>query len=270
MGLLSKAVLREIREPDEMGKALRDRILRLSRKKTSPYTALSLLKAYSSFQIGICFFLEARGYCGYASVGLGIEKISLPREAIPEEKTGFFQVDFPELPFKSISPGAVFWAFFLDRAKFPGYLLLLGGDAGSFDPKPLEPIIREVREILIPPEEKPASPGTVPAGPGEPGVKTVLVKYHKGNPQFQGIILEVPGESGEEEKKNFLKDIAGRVSSFGIVLPLPSHRYLILCPQSLDRELAAHRLSKDTHALRVLTFETDTPDGAFGLIQPYL
>jgi hypothetical protein len=264
MGLLSKAVLRGIHEPDEMGKALRDRILRLSRKKTSPYTALSLLKAYGSFQIGICFFPRGEIYYNYASVGLGVEKITLPRKVIPEGE-GFFQVAFPESPFKSAGPGTAFWAFFLDKAK--SRLLLLGGDPGAFNPKSLEPIVRDVREILIPPES-----GAVPAVTGgkEPDIKAVLAKYHRSNPSFQGIILEPPGNSGEDEKNSFAGDIAERVSSFGIVVPLPSRRNLILCPQSLDRELAAHRLSKDTRAVCALTFEADTPSGAFDLIQPYL
>jgi hypothetical protein len=251
-GLLSRAS--KSREPDDMGRALRDRILRLSRHKTAPYTALNLLKAYSSFQTGICLSLKGDLYLSYASVGLGIEKITIPRNKLAGQ--GIFRITHPEsLSIGAMGPDTMLWAFPLDTE----HLLLLGGNA--FNPQSLEPIIRDVREILIPPEPAAGTPASpVPDGSRGDRIRAELIRYHANNPRFQGIILE----SADEQ------DLAAMIAPFGVLVSLPSRRSLILCPPSLDRELTAHRLSADLKVPCLGTFEADNPEKAFELIQAYL
>ena len=91
----------ETQELDERGKALIGRILRIPPGPAVPYTALSLLKAYGSFQAGICFALENGSYINYTSVGLGIDKITIPKERIysPERASSvYFQFSAKEKP----------------------------------------------------------------------------------------------------------------------------------------------------------------------------
>ncbi|MDR2186210.1 MAG: hypothetical protein LBO80_11195 [Treponema sp.] len=274
--MLQKALAKEA-VPDAMGQALRDRILRLGRTKSSPYTALSLLKAYASFQAGLCVSLKEGAYRDYASVGLGIAKSAIPQNVLGYGKKSFFKAgSAADLSLNSPKGDLAFWAFPLDRDDPCRTMLLLGGD-NSFDPASLEPIVRDVRAALSPPGENiAAEPETEPEAEAEPetkpepsaageGIKEELIKFHTRNPQFQGIILDPPADQAGD----FRAEIAGSIVSFGTALSLPARRCLVLLPQNIDQELTAHRLTKDFRAACVFGFEADTPGRALELIQPY-
>jgi hypothetical protein len=280
-GLLSKALVKaEYGSADEMGRALRDRLLRLSQNKSSPFTVLSLLKAYASFQAGLCLALKNGAYHDYASVGMGIAKTAIPQNRLNGEGSFFKAGSAEELSLPSLRADLLFWAFPLDDRVPPGRLLLLGGDPPPsvkredsppdpvlFDPESLAGLVHDIRAILVPPrEEEPPEPVILNAepddGPPESAseIKAALAEYHRKNPRFQGVILE-PLED--------IRRASAMTASFGAVIPLPSGRGLALFPSSLDRELAAHRLSKDLPAASVFSFEADDPAGAFELIRPY-
>ncbi|MDR2020452.1 MAG: hypothetical protein LBQ14_06785 [Treponema sp.] len=145
--MLQKALAKEA-APDVMGQALKDRILRLARTKSSPYTALSILKAYASFQAGLCVSLKEGVYHDYASVGLGITKSAIPQKALEHGEKGLFKAgSAADLSLNSPKGDLIFWAFPLDKREPCGAMLLLGGD-GSFDPAVLEPIVYDVREVF--------------------------------------------------------------------------------------------------------------------------
>jgi hypothetical protein len=264
-GLLQKALAKET-APDAMGQALRDRILRLARTKSSPYTALSLLKAYAAFQAGLCVSLKEGVYRDYASVGLGIVKAAIPHKVLPGGK-GFFKAgSAADLSLGSLKGDLIFWGFPLDRAKPCGTMLLLGGD-DSFNPASLESIVYDVREQLSleeTGEKTKAEPEPDYSGAGE-NIKEELIKFHGQNAQFQGIILDPPADPVGD----FSAGIAESIASFGAALPLPSRRCLALFPKGIDRDLAAHRLAKELRTACVFSFEADTPDSAFELTQPY-
>ena len=116
MGLLSRAADRTVLLPlDEMGQALQERIRRLPQNKTTPYTALSLLKAYGAFQAGICLSLKNDIYSSYASVGIGIEKISIPREKIWSREIAskkYFRFDSEQsIGMKNRKDNFIYWVF---------------------------------------------------------------------------------------------------------------------------------------------------------------
>ncbi|MDR3333736.1 MAG: hypothetical protein LBT13_02455 [Treponema sp.] len=93
-------------------------------------------------------------------------------------------------------------------------------------------------------------------------VKNGMVQYYNTTPSFQGIILDLPGDTGP--------GIAAAVSAFGIALAVQPHRSMVLFPRFLDRELISRQLSKSLGTVTVFSFESDNPEGAFALAQPYL
>ncbi|MDR3122607.1 MAG: hypothetical protein LBU16_02360 [Treponema sp.] len=286
---------------DDPGKALRDRLLRLGSKKSSAYTALSLLKGYSSFKIGACLDLHNEGsYKSYAIVGLGIAKVSISLTGLLREDQAFCKIPHPEsLDLQFVTPEMKVWIFALDDFDPCRRLLLAAEENGSaFNPETIASIISKTNEVFFPsaaqadPEgfdlelpgeteapdpvsETETAGRTVPAEPPAETVETPeetrskIAEYQHSNAVFQGILLEIPG-GGKKSGFPFAKQVAVMVGVLGVSFALPSRRILILLPPLFDRELIAHRLSL-SFATEVLScFETDNPDKALEFIQPYL
>jgi hypothetical protein len=294
------------RELDDAGKALRDRLIRLGSKQSSAYTALSLLKGYSSFKIGACLDLNDDGsYKSYAIVGLGITKLSISLTGLLQEDQAFLKIPAPEsLDLKFLSPEMNLWIFALDDFDPCKRLLLAAEENGSvFNPEAIGLIISETNEVFFPsasstdplPEgfdlelpgeaEVPESPEpafesevAMPAAPAElpeeiletaERTRAKIAEYQRSNPVFQGILLEIPG-GGKAPGYSFVKQAAIMVGLLGATFALPSGRVLILLPPRFDRELIAHRLSVSFATEALACFEIDDPDRALELIQPYL
>ncbi|MDR3115539.1 MAG: hypothetical protein LBU25_08465 [Treponema sp.] len=209
MGLLYKAISKYAIKLDDKGKRLRDRILRIAEKGTTPYTVLSLLKNYGSFQCGICLCLTEGTYIGYASVGLGIEKTVIPKERFPPalnglcpedpaQREGYYKIGSPALlSITAIEPQALLWAFPLDDAQPCRYMLLLAEEAlpaqagqpedSSFNPPKIARLIGDMRRVLrsppqtglkssekkVPPEASSESRSERPKEPEAPAQKAV-------------------------------------------------------------------------------------------------
>jgi hypothetical protein len=139
---------------DDAGRALRDRLLRLGSKKSSAYTALSLLKGYGSFKIGACLDLSDDGsYKSYAIVGLGIAKLSIVSLAgLLRGDQAYFKVPNPQsLNLKFLSPGMNLWIFALDDFDPCRRLLLAAEESGSaFKAETIGLIISETNEVFFP------------------------------------------------------------------------------------------------------------------------
>jgi hypothetical protein len=282
MGLLTKAAGRTVPELDEMGKALLDRIRRLPPKKTTPYTALSLLKAYGSFQAGACLSLKNGNYISYAGIGMGVEKINIPAERLySAEISGR---PFMQLPGSAESgtgldgKGLSYWAFPLDGESPWGALILLG-EHGSplFHPEPLRQIIQGAPEIFNPQIDKilvrnsrnrEQSAGDL-SRVSDP-LEAAITRYHRINAQFNGILLDLPAGVTKGGAEDFNKAVYNMVALLGIIEILPSGRSLILLPGPLDKELVAHRLSHSLNVKTLMVFEAGSPGEALNLIQSYL
>jgi hypothetical protein len=277
MGLLSKAVIKVNPELDEMGKVLRDRILRLPSAKTSPDTALSLLKAYGSFQTGICFFLFRDFYESYASTGARVNKLRIPKDKIkiPAGKEGFYRPDDPDLFSGLFVPKGYPWLFFLDNEKPRKHILLIIEDGVSlFNPDAMAKILPEIREVLtLPPEYEPAPRAAeedILPDQKQSGTADEIRQYHSSHASFQGIILEIPqGENGETAA-DFSEKVFRMISAFGSVSSLPAGNCMALFPETIDRELLAHRLSKSLKTRMLYHFQADDPGMAMAQIGPYL
>jgi hypothetical protein len=84
-------------------------------------------------------------------------------------------------------------------------------------------------------------------------------EYHKNQPSFQGIVLNIP----------FDQKISRMMSDLGAAVPLSRGHTLALIPEDVDRELLAHRLSKSLNAPVLYQFEAGDPGEALGLLDPY-
>ena len=298
MGLLSRAARTTASEPalsdaeqdsslDEMGKALRERIKRLPEKKSTPYTALSLLKAYGAFQAGICLSLKDGNYSSYASVGAGIEKLSIPLDLIwsgEKAREKYLKPgDHKTLEIKSANKDLVYWIFPLDSGNLSAAkpweaVMLLGvPESSDFDPGPLSAILEDVSDKLLlssnrkapEPQSGEAVPELSPADSGKSSfLEDEVALYHRMYLDFNCILLENPNDSGE--KDDFCKKVSDIIQKTGTVVPLPSGRPLILLPIVMDRDLIAHRLSRALSTQPLLSFEANNPENVFTRIDSLL
>ena len=284
MGLLTKALAAASVEAgqeadvslDEMGEALSERIRRLPKKTTTPYTALNLLKAYGSFQSGACLSLNNGIYSSYASVGFGIAKISIPQENIwSKEKTQEKYFKFFtgwEALLKTAEDGFDYWIFPLDGPAshgdpepWEGVLMLGVLQSSGFNPKSVSAIVSRIADKLYiqGARKEPKKPGIKSA---ELTAEVIIAQYHKSNSDFGCILFENPEPGGEGGKAGFCQRVTEMISNTGTVVPLPQGRPLILLPKAIDRELIAHLLSKNLKTAPLLSFEANSPENALSRI----
>jgi hypothetical protein len=271
MGLLSKAAFKTVPlYPDEMGKILIDRILRIPPGKNAPDTALSLLKAYGSFHTGLCFSRSGDAYLSYASSGGEAKQFSLSGELVKSAGRNFFSIEAPEIS-AALSGSVKLWIFPLDE-KSDNLLLLAEDGFSAFDPESLSPVIAEIRRVLVPPagksllkqgQKKKAAQIISPLG-----VTEGISKYCEGNPVFQGIVFEMPDTYNNST--DFAEALGLVLATLGAALPLPSHFCLVLIPGDFDRELLTHRLAKSLKIKSVFQFKSNSPDKAIKLLHAYL
>ena len=272
---------------DQMGKAIRERLQKLPHKNTTPYTALSLLKAYGAFQAGICLSLKGDTYSSYTTVGLGVEKISIPMETIWSEERfqdKYFElVPHEKLEIKEAEKDSVYWVFPLcspaNKAAQPWKAAMILGatQTSGFDPKVISDVLEGMTEKLILPKdysEMAADCGFAdvksvkePEGSGN-SVEEDIIMFHRIYLDFHCILLENPyidGNAGKnsEETAEFLKKVSEMIDKMGTVIPLHSGRPLILLPIVLDRNLIAHRLSGALNTKALLSFEANNTENVF-------
>ena len=270
MGLLSRAAdktsaapLSPVTEneeeffPDEMGKALIERILRLPQTSATPCTALSLLKAYGSFKAIFCLALKFGVYTSCASVGFGIAKLSIPVEEIwSAEKAAkkYFKIESGKnLEIASDGEAQSYWIFPMDQ---PGsnsaenkssepwerVMLLEVSDSpgvnSDFNPKSVSAIVSGISGSIFASANQKASE----TSPEMNALEEKITQFHECYPDFHCLLFEPAPSAGEDEKAGFYKKVSEIVDHAGSVIPLPSNRPLILLPAAADRELIAHRL----------------------------
>jgi hypothetical protein len=235
MSLLKRALPGETSPGlDEAGRALRDRLIRLRAKKSSAYTALSLLKGYGSFKIGACLDLHEDGaYKSYAIVGLGIAKLSVPLTGLPQEDRIFCKIPNPEsLGLKFPGPEMNLWLFALDDFDPCQCLLLAAEEGGSaFNPAAIGLILSETNEVFLP---STVSADPVPEGfdlelPGETeGREYPEAVPEAGEPEAEAPKPAAPAEFSEEAVESAEEAVAkiaeyqrSSAVSQGILLEIP-------------------------------------------------
>jgi hypothetical protein len=314
MGLLGKAVLSEQSPPvnpdieklDEMGKALRDRLLSLS--GTEPETAISLLKAYGSFRVGACLSLDGGLYRSYAVVGIG-NPIELSPELLQKTPDGnrYSVSPVDSIGIRSIPARTKFWAFSLDEndGDPPARILLVGEDKNYIFPgKAVASLVQATKSVFIPSkkieeereeieeiteeiiEEIIIEDDSPPAVPEESPQKTesgllALAKKRSLENVTEGDILSflsavlkkngsVRGLVFEGQTDGLAARIKDRVSGFAGTIALGAGRCLIAGGRSLDCELLFHRLSASLPGKKLACFSAEDPEEALGLLRAYL
>ena len=170
MGLLDKAGSLDNAEAaqskplDETGKTLKERIKRLPEKKSTPYTALSLLKSYGGFQTGICLSLKDGFYSSYTSVGFGVEKLSLQCDELwsrVKARNKYFKLNSEKnLGLENSPKDLVYWVFPLDtlttspREPWKAVVLLGSLESSDFNPNVISAMLDGTADKMILPEDK--------------------------------------------------------------------------------------------------------------------
>ncbi|MDR1904580.1 MAG: hypothetical protein LBQ88_20135 [Treponema sp.] len=289
MGLLSKAVARNPNEAAWKQDAFWERLQRITPSRSAPYTALSLFKAYNICNVAICLALEDERYVSYATVGLRMRQISIPRTEIQRNSgaggTPYHPFKIETSPaLKQLGQNAVFWAFPLDCGTPNRYLLLVREEEQTeIDAHAIELVLNHTRGIFIIPkgsvQDEPAVSESLVeelrggnrdiSGQGE-AVEKGIDQFQETYPAFYGIVIEAPSGLDSQAKDKFKDEVAGMVNLFGTALSLSAYMVLVLLPAAKDGELIAHRLSNSFNTKILLIFNTDNSSEAFELVRPYL
>jgi len=285
MGLLKKATKNSASPSspleysiDEMGKALCSRLLSLQADSIRPETAISLLKAYGSFQTGICLSLRKGSYSAYASVGTGsAAKLVFPQEKLkPVPGKKYYSVQH-----KLSSPSLQLWAFPLTSVDKGYPLAILAVEAEkSFQREAVEAVLRQTRAVFLPPpeftgntfagsfsnEEDPKAKGLLNRISRKKILeKTVMESLSSEKGAFQGLIIEALQYSAG----GFSGRIFSMVSAFGTAQPLTPGRCLVLFGPAQDGDLIARHLEKTVSGKKIFRFRAENPQEALALLKPY-
>jgi hypothetical protein len=257
----------------EMAKVPPDSLRRRPPGKSRPGGALTLLKAYGSFQKACCLFLQEERYYSYASAGSDMEAIAIPKDDLyfPEKEGAYHSIN---LQFGA-AEDALDSAWILPLSKGWEYILLFIEEP-SFEPDPaaVSRVISAVPEAFIP------SPGKRPGllkmvqkkretlPPQGDDIQKEIQKFYGSYASIQGIILELPALPGDED---FSSQVNRIVSALGTAMALPSpRRCLVLFSNAIDRDLLAHRLCKSLKVRALAVFMADNVQAVSDIIRPYL
>jgi len=205
MGLLTKAGSHNGEEAarsktlDKTWQDLKKRIGKLPEEKSTPYTALGLLKAYGGFQTGICLFLKDGCYSSYTSVGLGIETLSLPQKKLwsrVKARNKYFKLSPAiNIDMKDSPKDLAYWVFPLDfpsaspREPWKAVMLLGALESSSFNPNLISAVLDGAADKMTLPSEKKAEPA--------PPIEDIAVEADICDLKFDEEIPceEIPSES---------------------------------------------------------------------------
>ena len=93
-----------------------------------------------------------------------------------------------------------------------------------------------------------------------------IIKYCQTFSNFNCILFESTGAGSGDDKTMFCQRIAEMIKFSGIVIPLSAGRPLILLPPEADRELIAHRLSKNFNIPPIFSFEANSSENLINRI----
>ncbi|MDR0472924.1 MAG: hypothetical protein LBH43_04575 [Treponema sp.] len=104
-------------------------------------------------------------------------------------------------------------------------------------------------------------------------LEKALNSFHSENPLFSVILASAPEKMNADEKNCFFDKLTRMVSLMGKAIPLSEQdtsRNLVLIPQSMDRELIAHRIDAALHVDITLAFDAESPGEALEKLKPFL
>ena len=305
MGLLSKAEGRtdsdispeEISPAEdntgfnEMGKSLAEKIKNLPQSEDTPFTALSLLKAYANFHSGICLSLKKGFYYSYASLGTGIDKLSIPKDkvwSIKNARLKYFPFDLGD------QEDFNYWVFPLGSADNEPWnaIMILEAEnnpdqSSAFVPDSVSDIIPEISDRLCGKIKADRDNDLEDLGEAEPVhekeaaeksvfkeiitgdqqlIKEKITEFHRDNSSFRCIVYD----GSRDDPIEFSRKVMEMINTLGTVIPLSPAIPLILLPKTLDSELIIHVLKKIMNSAPLLSFESDSVESTLSRIQPLI
>jgi hypothetical protein len=252
-GLLGKAssLLVEDADAEETFEAaFVQRVRRLPIIDSTPYTALSLLKAFHPFSAGLCLTLREDNYECVTSIGVEIAAESIPMASLfPPSDLGPHSIGAAgDYGIASATPETEAWVFPVAPAQAPySAALILVEEPG----KPLS--LPTLSRVITACAEQ-FAPLSQPRKDAGAGIKEILASTLKKFP-CQLIVLE-RGSGG------LAKEAGAAMASLGSAIALSEERTLIAIPPGHDRELLAHRLAKSLQAVTVAVAEVSSMDAA--------
>jgi hypothetical protein len=116
----------------------------------------------------------------------------------------------------------------------------------------------------------PAKPAPSPLKGTDEAVREALLNYGLNNQAYQGIVLDMPKDAGQDKAERYFSLVSFMVASFGNAIRLPSNCALILLPGTRDRQLIGHRLARTLRTNALADFEAENTDQALSRIQSFL
>lgn len=240
------------RQEASLAETLVDRILRLAVHDTTPYTALSLLKAYISFKEGLCLRRSGASYTCYAAIGLDSELLCLPAEGL---SLGDFKsptrLKAADAGLSCMVSDSDLWLFPLDL-EGAALLILTENPRLPLEANELLPVLTAIKPKLLPPAEP---------------EKTDTLEYFLNSsfsalPSGSASVLVMSGDRIEETAET----LQTLLSSSGAARRLGSDKLLLIFPARLDAELIGHRLRKSLGLTVVSTFPVEGTEEAVRLL----
>jgi hypothetical protein len=223
--------------------------------ETTPYTALSLLKAYISFKEGLCLRRSGASYSCYAAIGLESDELCLPAEGL-----ALFDLQSParlkaaEAGLSCMDGDSDLWLYSLDQ-EGDSLLILTENPGLPLDADELGSVLAAVKQKLLPPRA--------------PEKNDALADFLSGSFSSlggDGASVLVMGGDGIEDAEEALHTL---LSSSGAVRRLGADKLLLVFPHRLDAELIGHRLRKSLGLSVVAAFPAAGTEEAARLLAPY-
>jgi hypothetical protein len=123
-------------------------------------------------------------------------------------------------------------------------------------------------------EEQKKFRGETPGFP-ESGIvgelESEIARYCNTFTSVHGIVLSCPKNYDEnKEGESFIRLLNRILAALGTAVPLSSGYSLVLFPNTIDRELLAHRLSRSLETETPVVFQSDNVASVVEYIRPYL
>lgn len=253
-GLLSRAAA--LRLPSGADEAFEDafilRMQRLPATDSTPFTALSLLKAFQPFSAGLCLSLKDGAYECTAAVGVESAPSSISAEVLfPQSDNGPRRIGAAgDFGIASASSETAAWVFPAPQAKsLQRTALILVEEAGK--PLAVDALARVIAAC--------ADRFSAPVGRSAPSATTLKDFLVSALHDASGLQLIVLQKDGVED---LAKQASAAVSALGSAIALGAGRALIAVPTGHDRELLAHRLAKSLSAIATAGTEVSSLDDA--------
>ncbi len=255
---------------DFMAITLIERINRLSNSPSRTFTALSLLKTYTSFAGGLCVAPRGEVYESYASVGLENTAVSIPAAIIrklllSKDAKQAHPMGTPTslgLPFKSDE--ATVWAFPITQDLLHDPLLLIIDNPGAvLETENVLSIIQSCASIFLEPSRKEEHKKPMSTSAElEQFLEKAFTQFQNDDKGIRILIFKT-----DELETSSISALSESVEQTGLVFMPSKHRIFLACSALRDPLLLGTHVSKITNFKLIDSFTSSSVEEALGSLQ---